>query len=253
MSAVLVVGDSLTAGTIGSPYTGFLRELHPGDRLFVRGKNNDTLLGAGERAERFLSVRQADVVVLVIGVNDILLPTLSHRRGLWSAGVRLLVRLGAACRPEPGAFRESYLEVLERLRRRHPGPIVIATLTCLGEDLGSELNRRRAEFNDQIRELAGRAGVQLADLGRAFDEVLARLPHAPNPQLLRYDALVINVLRTRLGLPPRNGVSAPYRLTVDGVHLNARGARLVAQTIAAQLEAAQGQAAAGAAAPPAPR
>jgi lysophospholipase L1-like esterase len=82
--------------------------------------------------------------------------------------------------------------------------VVLLTATPIGEDSVGVFNRQLAGYNAFLRELAADRGCLLADLNDAMRRELERETNAAN---------------------------GAFRLTVDGVHLNAAGNRLAAETI----------------------
>jgi lysophospholipase L1-like esterase len=85
--------------------------------------------------------------------------------------------------------------------------VLLCSGTVIKEDLSSLENQKLEPFSAALREIAGETGCALADTRQAFCDALRP--------------------RQRPGLPP-SGV-----LTVDGVHLLARGSWLMARTLLA--------------------
>lgn len=227
MGRVLVVGDSLTAGRPGVEFTSPLQR-SCGCRTVARGRGGDTLAGVAERLPRLLERIRPDVVVIEIGVNDLLLPWFAERGGPWRRMSERLTDRGSAPIPDPDRFSTQYAELLERAR---PGARTIAcTLTCLGEDLGSELNARRCGHSAAVVAAARATDTPVADLGRAFDTALEAVPEPSSYLLDDHSRLFRDAVTTGAGadaLSRRRGLT----LTVDGVHLNRRGAATVVAAI----------------------
>ncbi len=230
---LLVVGDSLAGGPPHLCFPTLLRRLLPSWELTVSARGGDTLTGAGNRLARLLPVSGPDVVLLEAGANDLLLPYLEGRGGLWKILVGRLVSRGSIPAARPEAFR-SLLERVVRTAMRSAVSVILATIPCLGEDLRSPLNTRREEYNRIIAETAMAAGARLADLAEPFERELGGLESASSYLLESFsDALLdpFRSLTTRAAfqLSGRRGLI----LTLDGVHPNPRGARLLAEAAAA--------------------
>jgi lysophospholipase L1-like esterase len=80
--------------------------------------------------------------------------------------------------------------------------VMILTATVIGEDLQNDNNKKLAAYNDFLRTLARKKNCPLADLNKVFQQALKNSP-------------------------PKDG----HILTVDGVHMNSDGNRLMAQVI----------------------
>lgn len=80
--------------------------------------------------------------------------------------------------------------------------VMILTATVIGEDLQNDNNKKLAAYNDFLRTLARKKQCPLADLNKTFQQALK-------------------------ASPPKDG----HILTVDGVHMNSDGNRLMAQVI----------------------
>ena len=91
-------------------------------------------------------------------------------------------------------------------------------------------------YNDGIRSLASEMNVGLADVGAAFDQVLAgrecRDYFLPRPLATAF----FDTWKSR-SAPGADALSAKreLHLTIDGVHLNSHGARIYADVISSLL------------------
>ena len=233
MGRALVVGDSLTSGRPGVEFTSPLQRAC-GCRTIARGRGGDTLAGVADRLPRLLERLHPDVVVIEAGVNDLLLPWFVERGGPWRRMAERLAERGSTPTADPQLFGQTYRRLLESTRA---GSRTIAcTLTCLGEDLASELNARRAELSAAIAAAAEATDTPVADLGRAFDTALESVPEPSSYLLDDHHRLFRDAMTTAAGadaLSRRRGL----RLTVDGVHLNRRGAATVVAAIGPVLRA----------------
>lgn len=188
----LFIGDSIIEGSIGVNFTDIIERQNPGITVLNHGIPGDTLPGISRRLLRLVAGEENfDLILLEGGHNDILMAPWFGREG--PAGIV----------EELGGILDN---TLEQVKLNFQGKVIITTLSCLGEDLEGEENLIRARFNKVIRDLAAKHGCTVADVGKAFDEVL----------------------RKRQG---RGGLF----LTIDGVHINSRGAELYAREIGRSL------------------
>lgn len=224
---ILIGGDSLTAGIVGCDFTGMLAAQEQGLEIVNLGVGGDTLQGIHRRIARYLeSPNQIKAVILEAGHNDILLT--AYRSLDWQRRVTAwYMRLrGSAPYSKPEVFETQYHIAVREIQHLTNAPVILTTLSCLSEDLNADLNRTRKFYNDAIRRVAAAQGCWLADIGQHFDQQLG----APSVEFSQKNlllTLVLDILRTRscrgaASLSRQRGL----RLTIDGVHLNERGAQI---------------------------
>lgn len=98
-----------------------------------------------------------DVLVIMLGMNDLLAPYISDSQ----EGIQ--------------AWRGSYTNLIRTLRARtHPRLIALGTVTLLTEDLQSPKNIARAKLNEQIAEVAVAEGCLVFRTGEATASLLQR-------------------------------------------------------------------------------
>lgn len=231
MKKALVVGDSLAGGMPHVNFCARLKREADDYRITASARGGDPLSGICKRLEGLVSETEPDVVVMVAGANDILLPFLKARGGLWRRLVGRIEGRGHLPAEDPSRFRELYSQAVERVAEKTLR-VIPTTITCLGEDLGNETNRRRAAYNAVIREVAEKYHLDLADTAEAFEDLLLMVDD-PSPYLLDdFPAVFLDTLRC---LTPGGADALSGRrglvLTVDGVHFNRLGARTFAQCI----------------------
>ena len=238
---VLLIGNSLTAGNLGIPYSRYLN--FPDDstsehRLINRGRDGDTLSGVGNRLEAALKADNPDVLIIQTGANDILLPEMASRDGLWTPFVREMEKRGSIPTTEPREFSEIYTEMIGRavshvvdIRR-----IICVTIPPIGEVLHSERNRKREVYNREIRRVIEETGAKLADVSNAFENILEKIKNPSDwffgsPGDFTADVKEVRRGKGAMGLSEERGLY----LTIDGAHLNERGAELMGKVISSAI------------------
>lgn len=234
MNRLLLVGNSLTAGHPGVGYPGMMARLGCPFQTSVEGRGGSTVTETRWRLSPLLAGHVPNVLFIEVGANDILFPLFHRRGGSWKKMARNMQFHGSVPMTTPEAFMQAYGELLQLVP--DGVQIVLATIACLGETLGSDLNRIRNRYNSVIRKLAGDRGIRLADVALAFDGELRNLESPSGYFLDRHSSVFIDSLVTA----PDAGADYIARrrglfLTMDGVHLNSRGARLYAETVMAAL------------------
>jgi lysophospholipase L1-like esterase len=129
---------------------------------------------------------------------------------------------------------------------RHPRParaetgarVAVLDLPPIGEDLGSATNDLVRRYNAVIREVAAERGIRVLPL---HERLVALLPedHAPAPFDGTRRLMGAALVRRAVLRQAWSQVSAANGLAVltDGIHLNDRGAAVVADLIEAWLTA----------------
>lgn len=222
---ILFVGDSIIKGSLGVNWVKQLAEDHPEWTIINAGKNGDTLFKVAERLEQVL-IEDADydVVVLLAGYNDILIPSL-HKRGFFFrlAGEHL-VKKGYAPLPDPCSFEKKLLETIDKTRAKSKAAILLMTLGCMNEANSFALNHTRKKINDVIRDIASRKNCLLADTGALIDGCLQQFRTSNYFLEGFFRVNLFDKTQCLLGNPDRLSEQRKLHLTIDGLHLNNRGA-----------------------------
>ncbi len=222
-------GDSLTSGVPGSSYIIILRRRFPEHTLLNYGRGNDTVVSLRRRIAAMRFDQPLDLAFLWIGVNDVL-----RVDRWWYRALHTL--LGQRRARDTDEFRACYQATLDFLCDK-AGRVIVAPPALKGEDLENGWNRRLADLGALIGEVtAGCETARFLDLRAAFARELAGQrgsDHLPrNPLQVPLDALT---LRTDAQVDAR-AAQRGLHLTLDGVHLNSAGARLVAEEFGAAIE-----------------
>lgn len=234
---VVCFGDSITEGAIGASYVDRLRcSLGAGVRVVNAGVNGDTVVNLLRRLDRDVAARRPDLVVVLVGLNDIG-TTIGHpvQRAYYRYVKRVRERLTPRC------FAGAYRVLVARLRERTSATIVLCTLTTLSELPDAPLQQYVDAYSIVVRAVAERERLPLIDLRAAFREAIAADPRPGPPYRLwqaPLDMLAVRAGRTSYAeLTERRG----YRLLCDGVHLGEAGAELVAAVMAPAIRGLLGQ------------
>ena len=241
----LFAGNGLTEGTYGESYVDRVAEaLVRGwyglsGQAINAGRTADTVRALLARIDGPLQAHQPDWVILAVGSNDVWIPWLSsHSIGWWLwGGARRLVR-GQRATTDLDQFAAAYRALVDKAQQAG-ARVLICTVSPLGEQFSSPVNRQLAQVNGVIRRVAADRGVPLADVWQAFVEELGVQPktrrYVPSEWLLAWR----DRLRLRMTSPDHLSQRRRLHLTFDGIHLNSRGAYIWAGTILAALARAQ--------------
>jgi len=200
------LGDSITAAGWGNP-AGYVHLVIAGlaangvDAVPVPAgigghKSNDML----ERLDRDVLSKKPQWMTLSCGVNDV-----------WHGvkGVPLDDAQAAATayekrspkEPEKGTYKKNITEIVDKAQAAGV-KVMILTATVIKEELNNEENHKLAPFNDFLRQLAKEKHLLLADLNEDF-QARIKAENKPGQKVL----------------------------TVDGVHMNTEGNKVMATGI----------------------
>ena len=116
-----------------------------------------------------------------------------------------------------------------------PKTLRVMTLSCVNEDPASPTDGLRRIYNREIRLAAGELNIPVVDIGEAVDAVLSGKGRWYETSSM--GEMVLDGIRSRIpgGTDSISG-KRKLVLTIDGVHLNRRGARLYAEVISRAVE-----------------
>lgn len=228
---VLIVGDSLAGLPPDMNFAAILGEIRPDFNITVSTVSGDPLSGISRRLLESSSLSRPDIVIIEGGGNDILLPWLEKRGAAWGWAAKRIIRKGNTPTGDITEFKSLYSSTIEKAKA-FTKEILVTTITCIGEDLLSEINRSRMEYNKVIRETSREHNLTLADTAAALDRVLGQ---AREPSQYLVDRFVYSFTDPfylmRRGGGDRLSIKRGLELTVDGVHFNSLAARLFAETV----------------------
>jgi lysophospholipase L1-like esterase len=232
---VVCVGDSLVRGQVGVSFVDMLRQRLGEDsfRFINAGVNGDLSYNVLARLDAVIACRP-DFVVILAGSNDV--------NATLSPGIRLGYRLWKRLPEEPamGWCHGNMLCIVRLLKQRTSARIAITSPPVLGEDLDSLPNRRVREYCALLREIAIAEGASYLPVHERQEEYLCQVNRAAGPahdanSLIMYTSLFrYYVLKHSFDdIAEENG----FVLTTEGMHLNGRGAAIVADEVESFLRA----------------
>lgn len=225
----IFLGASITQGMISSSYVKILRA-RLGTKQFkyvnhgVAGYESYNVLKKLEKAEKL----SPDYVILLVGTNDVLSsldPKLAE-----------LTRKLKKIPHEPSIFhyRNNITSILQRLKKNSTARIAMASLPVVGENLDSQENLAIAEYNTELRKIAGIEKVEYLPIFEKQKKFLTQKINGRGKdymksQKLAYSSLLLHYLLFMSfdRISRRNG----FLLLTDGIHQNSLGAKFIADEI----------------------
>jgi lysophospholipase L1-like esterase len=225
---ILFIGDSITEGKLGINFVDMIKHRYPDIHCHNKGKGGDALLGITTRLIEILNEDKYKYSALVIeaGFNDILLPHLKLR---WP--VMRIKRVTPVA--QMGFVLDQSLKTIISLTNTK---IILTTLSCIGETFNSQLNLKRRLVNDQIKKIGHSYDAYIADVSSSFDDII--LNSSSSSYLLDNPVnLVIDYFRSKKSVwADRVSRKRNLRLTIDGGHLNSKGAEIYCREISKILD-----------------
>jgi lysophospholipase L1-like esterase len=219
---IALYGDSLTEGRAGVAYVPYLQQHLPEHDFLNYGKGGDTAISLYNRLVRDNLARPVDVSFLFVGVNDILV----HVKPQFG-WIKLLAQQPWAKTVD--IFANHYQKILDLLTPNSAFVFAVSSL-FIGEDVTNAWNQQLTALNNTIVQVAG--GYNNVEYLDVRSEFIAALDASwISPYVLNSATqVVIDTLFLRENEQvDRKSAARGLQLTIDGVHLNSHGAKLVAQ------------------------
>jgi len=230
---ILFIGNGIIRGTIGVDYISFLAFKYPHWQIENAGVNGDTLTKISQRLIKKLNTNAAyDAIVFEAGYNDIILPSFAHKGFLFRQTLKKLQEKGYNPLISPTDFENSYRAIIGHVQATCRAKVILTTMGCINENLQSELNAKRMIFNNIIRQVAKDFNCALADVSVKFDKILKQQQTRDYLMEDFFNTTYLDWLRTKF----LNGADTLSRkrnlhLTINGMHLNSRGAEIFMKQI----------------------
>jgi lysophospholipase L1-like esterase len=226
MKTVACLGASIIHGRISYSVVDLLADrLGPTYQLVNAGVNGDLAYNLRQRLQQVVACRP-DVAIVLVGTNDVL-ASMSRRS---EARYRRMKNLPE--RPTRDWYRDNLRAIVAALKSETGASIALCSLPVLGEALDSPTNRRVEEYCAVIAEVAKEEGVPVLPVHEDTRSVVrAERPAGGRP----FDGSVLPmfwamVARYVLGQSfDAISAAAGFVLLTDGIHLNRRGADILAK------------------------
>ena len=218
-------GDSLTEGRPGVSYVDILSARFPEHELLSFGHAGESVIGTHEQVLSLDGTPPFDLAFVWTGVNDVL------ARISWSSPIAraLLLQTWTDSREE---FVDRYRTLLESVTKRATRVVAVAPL-FIGEDLANEWNQELDVRAEAIAALCKAFdNVEFVNLRSAMPNVGSGWCSSPFVEKSGIGTVwEVFALRTAEDVD-RLSAERGLCYTLDGIHLNSRGAKAVAGALA---------------------
>jgi lysophospholipase L1-like esterase len=122
--------------------------------------------------------------------------------------------------------------MIQHLQATTSAKIIMTTLSCIGENLFTDINYKRNQYNTVIKSIAGSCKCLLADVAEEFDLLLVANRRSDYFLDNFFSAVYFDKRKSKeLHWPEKLSQKRKLLLTIDGVHLNGDGAKVYKKII----------------------
>lgn len=223
---VVCLGASIVQGRISSSFVNILREKmgNDGFTFINRGVAGYQSYNIVTGLDDVIEI-QPDFIVILVGTNDVTAALNPQISGL--------ARLTNKTPQPPSAqfYYDNMLRTVRMLKEKTRAKIGIASITVLGEDLDSTENRLIREYNTLLKKVATAEHINYLPVFEKQEEYLkANLETGGRPfkgGIMPSLELMVRHFIFGQSFDTISGKKG-YLLLTDGIHLNSRGAALIA-------------------------
>ena len=226
---VLCIGDSITHGTSSCNYVDILAQ-RLGDSGFEfvnAGINSELAYNVLQRLEEIVKC-DPDIITILIGTND-------SNKSRTEADARKAIRqMRLPQRPTAGWYRSNLLEICRNLNEHTRARICILSIPIITEDVNHPAFKHSIQFIDIIRDVAKKEKLTYLPLRERMEDFIGENPSSTHHLFEDRQSLVKKSFARHFFLKRSwndIGESNGFNLLTDFVHLNCRGADMVADLI----------------------
>ena len=229
---LIVVGNSLTHGTLSAKYVDLLSERLNRDEVHIdiinAGRNGDQAFHVLNRITEIIKCRP-DFITILIGTNDAVnsldvntAPIFFQRRKL----------------PHPSTlafFNSNLHSLVTQLKFETNAKIALLSLPPIGEDLNHPVAKASTSFSKAIQDISKQLRVEYLPLHEVMVEYLNNHPAQPKYGYEKRNLVFMkSVFRRILGYSNQKiSKDLGFHLHIDFLHLNHTGASMIADMIEA--------------------
>ena len=220
---VLFLGDSITQAIPGVSYVSMVQDSLSEYNLVNRGIGGDTVSSLFRRVKKMNDLSSYDQIVIFIGVNDVfgkltnvykVLKTLARQR--WAKN--------------DDVFMNHYNELITYIMNENKKIIIIPPL-LIGEDISNKWNTELNTLIKIIKDISNENNLSYLDLYNEYKEYL-KDKHISDYLPMKIIELLKDVKGlSSASLTDQKSKERGLHLTLDGVHINSEGAKIISNAI----------------------
>ncbi|MHA1821903.1 MAG: SGNH/GDSL hydrolase family protein [Promethearchaeota archaeon] len=227
------VGDSITHGKVGVNYVNILKDLINNDEMVYinAGINSEFAYNVLQRIDEIIEC-EPDFVSILIGTND---ANYSFKKQKKYTLNKYLMHLPE--RPSLEFYKKNLIKIIEKLKEKTHAKIAILSLPTIGEDLNHPIQDHVREFCSVIKSIAKEYGLVYLPLSKQMEDNLKQEEAKNGHKLPYYEhefrLMAKSLIRRYILNQDYEKISRKYGFLyhVDNLHLNKRGASLIAENL----------------------
>lgn len=227
---IVCIGDSLTHGKVSYNYVDILSEiLDPeGYYLINAGINSEHAYHAFQRLDDIIKCKP-DFITILIGSNDAN-ATLSEENRIRAVKKKKLPTL-----PTDSFFRENLINICTKLRAKTVAKIALLSIPPIGEEFHHDAFKTATRYSQIIKEIAVKQEITYIPIHEKMTIFLENQNNQPlvsygnNWKVVMYKGILLHFLLNRSfdDISESNG----FLILTDLLHLNSKGAEIIAHSI----------------------
>jgi len=224
---VVFLGDSLTRANISKSFIEEVKEqLGTKHYQFINaGINSELTYHLLSRLSQIKQL-QPDFIIILIGTNDVNWEYYTrHHKRLWK-------RLRLPEEPTKESYKKNLLNIVQELKATTKAKIALCSLPVLGEQETHPAFNETINYSKIIEEIAKEEGLNYLPVN---EEMISYLKNNPKQPRYDYSKRLVEraIFRKFLLKQDLDKISEKYgfQLLTDQIHLNSKGAKIVANLV----------------------
>jgi lysophospholipase L1-like esterase len=227
---VVCIGDSITHGRVSYNYVDILSEILDPEGYFLinAGINGEHAYHTFQRLDDIIKCNPSFITIL-IGLNDAnaTLSEKNRRRAVKKKNLPIL--------PTDAFFHEYLIKICSKLKSETEAKIAILSIPPIGEELHHKAYKTTSHYSQMIKEIASMQEVTYIPIHEKIAKILESKDNQPlvsygkNWQFIMYKGILFHFLLNKSfdEISKSNG----FLILTDLLHLNSKGAKIIATSI----------------------
>jgi lysophospholipase L1-like esterase len=235
---LLFIGDSITRGRLGVSYVDIVQKRFPSYEITNLGRDGETINLVFLRLfEHLKKTNDYDYIFFAGGLVDAVFPSFLEKGKMFEFAYWVQEKKGIIAKSNSIDFYEYYKSNIIDLKSICSANIVLVTLNCCNEKLDYKYNLVRDQFNAEIKKIVAEEKLFLADAAKEVNQYLS----GKNQRQYSFENFWTVTYTDKLFTLFNSGADWLSQLrklhtTIDGIHLNSKGAELFAKSVIEVLE-----------------
>lgn len=220
---ILFLGDSITEAVPGVSYVSMVQEEFKDSKIINRGIGGDTVSSLFKRVRKMHDLSSFDNIFLFIGVNDVF-GKLTHSYKV----LKFLKRQRHA--KDISSFKEQYIMLINYILDSNKRVVIIPPF-LIGEDINNKWNQELDLIIKAVESIAKHTLTPYLDIrSKAKKHLEGKVLSEYLPLKVFTLMKDVKFLKTDEQINQKSE-NRSLHLTLDGVHINTIGAKLISSSI----------------------